>query len=124
MSLDARLKAMKPVKAPRGFAARVAAAAELRARPWHARPFWTWAPAGQAAFAAALALGAAGLAGTATAAGAEALGRVDWLFTVCGALLSAAGSLKLPAAVLGAAALALCAAPVAAMTALPRARID
>lgn len=124
MSLDARLKALKPVRAPRGFAARVAAAAALRARPWHARPFWTWAPAGQAAFAAALALGAAGLAGTATAAGAEALGRVDWLLTVAAAVLSAAASLKLPVAAAFAAALALCAAPAAALAALPRARID
>lgn len=124
--LDRRMKALPERRAPRGLSARVLAAVELRSRPWHARPFWTWTPAAQGAFVAALTLGASALAGTATVAGGEAsaaLGaRVDWVLTLLAALGAAAWSVKAFVAAACAAALALCAVPVAAFAALPRAR--
>jgi hypothetical protein len=125
--LDRRIKALPARRAPRGLSARILAAAELRSRPWHARPFWTWSPAGQGVFLTALTFGAAALAGASGAAGAEALARLspglDWLGTVAAALARAAWTVRAPMAAVTAAALTLCLIPTAALAALPRARI-
>lgn len=125
--LDRRLKALPARRAPRGLSARVLAAVELRSRPWHARPFWTWSPAGQIAFASALALGAAALAGASSAAASQALAELrpglDWLGTVAAALARAGWSARGVVAAATAAAATLCLIPTAALAALPRARV-
>lgn len=80
-SFDARLRRLPARRAPRTLAPRVLAAAALYARPWHRRPFWTWTLPAQAAFVAAVALGAAALLwlGEPVAASARILPGLDTL---------------------------------------------
>lgn len=124
--LDRRLKSLPGRRAPRGLSSRILAAAELRSRPWHARPFWTWSPAGQGAFVAVLAVGAAGLAGVAQGPFAEALtmaqDRLGWLQVLTGALARAAFAARAPLGAAVALAMGFCILPTAALSALPRAR--
>ncbi|MBI3299724.1 MAG: hypothetical protein HYZ75_16280 [Elusimicrobia bacterium] len=124
--LDRRLKALPGLRAPRGLSSRILAAAGPRSRPWHARPWWTWSPAAQGAFVAALALGVAGLAGASQSPLAEALAsaqeRLGWLQVLAGALGRAAFTARAPLGAAVAVSMGFCVLPTAALAALPRAR--
>ena len=124
--LDRRLKGLPARRAPLSLSTRILVAAQLQARPWHARPYWTWSPAGQAAFLGALALAAAALAGTVNEplAGAVSLAqeRLGWLQVLTGALGRAAFTARAPLGAAVALCLTICVLPTAALLALPRAR--
>ena len=124
--LNRRLKGLPGRRAPRGLSSRILAAAERRSRPWHARPWWTWSPAAQGAFVAALALGAAAMAGASQGPLADALAsaqdRLGWLQVLAGALGRAAFTARAPLGAAVALSMGLCVLPTAALAALPRAR--
>lgn len=124
--LDARLKALPARRAPSAIRSGVLAAAALRALPWWRRPFWTWTPAAQAAFALSLAAAAAALWRFAPPIPAfdaapvlAALGRrFDFAFTLARAFGRAAWTLRLPLALGFFALSTLATAPAAALAAL------
>jgi hypothetical protein len=116
---DARLKRLPPRRAPAALKGRVLAAAALRARPWHARPWWTWSLPARAAFVAGVALAAAAalaLAGPAAARLSElsAAVRLEALAPLGRALAKVLWLTRLPLAALA----LMSAAPAAALAGL------
>jgi hypothetical protein len=128
--LDARIKGLRYLPAPRGLSSRVLAAAALYAKPWHARPWYSWNAPAQAAFALSVALGALLVAQAARVPFIELSGelgslaaRWDWAATLGAGLGRALWSLRahLTAALVLSGTLA--ALPCAAIAALSRPRV-
>jgi hypothetical protein len=128
--LEARLKGLRDLPAPRSLSSRVLATAALYAKPWHARPWYSWNAPAQAAFALSVALGALLVAQAARVPFMELSGelgrlaaRWDWAMALGSGLGRALWSLRAQlalAVVLFATAAAL---PVAAIAALSRPRL-